>query len=73
MSEIDAEDVERNIDLVCEAEVRFIFAKPIERFLRTLHGHCDILEKSYVESNTVTRSDEAKVYQQALEKMKEGK
>jgi putative transposase len=74
---VDAEDVERNIGIVTEVGVKIIFtkpyhgqSKPIERFWRTVHEMFDKFEQTYVGSNTATRPDEAKVYQQKVSKMK---
>jgi hypothetical protein len=74
---IDAEDIGRDIGVVVEAGVKLIFAKPynakakpIERFWRTMHELFDKWQLTYVGSNTTTRPDEAKVYQQSVRKMK---
>jgi putative transposase len=76
LSKIDAEDIGRDIGAVVEAGVKLIFAKPynakakpIERFWRTLHEMFDKWMLTYVGSNTATRPDEAKVYQQNVKKI----
>jgi hypothetical protein len=70
---VDAEDVERNIGIITEVGVNIIFAKPyhgqskpIERLWRTVHEMFDKFEQTYIGSNTATRPDEARIYQQKI-------
>ena len=52
------------------AQVRHGQSKPIERFWRTMHEWFDKNEPTYLGSNTALRSDEAKKFRSAVEKMK---
>jgi hypothetical protein len=76
-SNIDEDEIKRNIGVIAEAGVKIIFAKPyhgqskpIERLWRTVHETFDKFEETYIGSNTAARPDEARVYQQKVSKMK---
>ncbi|MDR0707947.1 MAG: hypothetical protein LBF60_08770, partial [Treponema sp.] len=76
-SDIDEDEIKRNIGVIAEAGVKIIFAKPyhgqskpIERLWRTVHETFDKFEETYIGSNTAARPDEARVYQRKVSKMK---
>lgn len=74
---LDSTDFDKDAGILIELGIKISFtqvrhgqSKPIERFWRTFHEEFDKFEPTHLGSNTALRSDEAKKFRSAVEKMK---